>query len=226
MTSSKVRMSRRRWLGASLAVGSLVATRNSLALAAIRTATPPQTLGPFYPVTKPLDQDNDLTVISGRRGRAQGTPIHVIGRVVDRTGRPIGNAVVEIWQANALGRYHHPRDPANAPIDPNFQGYGHNTTGDDGAYRFFTIQPPPYPASADWMRPAHIHFAIKGPGFERLVTQMYFTGDPYLDDDRILNAIADPAARASVIITLQPPPAGLDPAAQVATFDIVLATNA
>lgn len=226
MTTTTTPVSRRRVLGAALATGGLAAARGSPVLAALRTATPPQTLGPFYPVTKPLDRDNDLTVVAGRSGRAEGTPIHVIGRVVDQAGRPMRNATVEIWQANALGRYHHPRDPANAPIDPNFQGYGHDGTDDDGAYRFLTIQPPPYPASANWMRPAHIHFAIRGPGFERLVTQMYFTGDPHLEGDRILNGIGDPAARASVIVPLQPPPMGLDPTAQVATFDIVLGNNA
>ncbi len=226
MTDATVSISRRRLLGASLAVGGLAAAQGSPALAAVRTATPPQTLGPFYPVTKPLDQDNDLTNMTGASGRAQGTPIHVIGRVVDRAGRPVPGATVEIWQANAFGRYHHPRDPATGPLDPAFQGFGRDRTGDDGAYRFLTIHPPPYPASADWMRPSHIHFAIQGPGFERLVTQMYFTGDPHLDGDRILNGIRDPAARASVIVPLQPPPTGLEPTARVARFDIVLGRGA
>ena len=215
-------LTRRRVLAASLAAGSLAAVRSTPALAALRIATPGQTSGPFYPATKPLDQDSNLMVVRGAKGRALGTPLHLMGRVIDRAGRPQPGAVVEIWQANAHGRYHHPRDPRNVPLDPNFQGYGRDRADADGAYRFLTIVPPPYPASATWTRPAHIHFAVHGPGFERLVTQMYFAGDPHLARDSILNAIADPAARASVVVTLAPPSPDLQPAAQVAVFDIVL----
>ncbi len=216
------RLTRRRMLAASLAAGGLAAVGSTPALAALRIATPRQTAGPFYPTTKPLDQDSDLTIIAGKKGIARGTPLHIMGRVIDRDGRPQPGAVVEIWQANAHGRYHHPRDPRGVPLDPNFQGYGHDRADADGAYRFLTIVPPPYPASATWTRPAHIHFAVHGPGFERLITQMYFAGDPHLARDSIFNAIADPAARASVVVTLAPPSADLEPAAEVAIFDIVL----
>ena len=213
---------RRRVLSVSLIAGGLAAVRATPALAALQLATPRQTAGPFYPATKPLDRDNDLTVVAGEAGRARGTPIHVMGRVVGRAGRPVAGAVVEIWQANAHGRYHHPRDRRDVPLDPYFQGWGRDRTDSGGAYRFLTIQPPPYPASANWTRPAHIHFAVHGPGFERLITQMYFAGDPHLARDSIFNAIADPAARASVVVTLAPPSPDLEPAAQVAIFDIVL----
>ncbi len=213
---------RRRVLSVSLIAGGLAAVRATPALAALQLATPRQTAGPFYPATKPLDRDNDLTVVAGEAGRARGTPIHVMGRVVGRAGRPVAGAVDEIWQANAHGRYHHPRDRRDVPLDPYFQGWGRDRTDSGGAYRFLTIQPPPYPASANWTRPAHIHFAVHGPGFERLITQMYFAGDPHLARDSIFNAIADPAARASVVVTLAPPTADLQPAAQVAIFDIVL----
>ena len=213
-------LSRRRLLSVSLAAGAFATVRP--ARAALQLATPRQTAGPFYPATKPLDRDNDLTAMEGKAGRARGTPIHVMGRVVDRAGRPVAGAVVEIWQANAHGRYHHPRDRRNVPLDPYFQGWGRDRTDDGGAYRFLTIQPPPYPASANWTRPAHIHFAVHGPGFERLITQMYFAGDPHLARDFVFNSIADPAARASVVVTLAPPSPDLEPAAQVAAFDIVL----
>ncbi len=216
------RLTRRRVLAASLATGGLAAVRTTPALAALQIATPRQTAGPFYPTTKPLDQDSNLTIISGKEGRARGTPLHLMGRVIDRDGRPQPGAVVEIWQANAHGRYHHSRDPRGVPLDPNFQGFGHDRADADGAYRFLTIVPPPYPASATWTRPAHIHFAVHGPGFERLVTQMYFAGDPHLARDPIFNAIADPAARASVVVTLAPAGADLPPAGKLAVFDMVL----
>ena len=212
-------------MGASLAAGSVAAWHLSPALAALAAATPPQTPGPFYPATKPLDRDADLTVVDGAAGVAEGEPIEVAGRVIDRAGRPLSRAVVEIWQCDAFGRYHHPRDRRDAPLDPNFQGYGHDVAGDDGAYRFKTIKPPPYPASASWMRPAHIHFRIAGAGFEALVTQMYFAGDPYLARDHVFNAIPDPAARASVVVALSPPPPEAS-GAEVALFDIVLGVNA
>ncbi len=213
-------LSRRIVLGGALAV--VASSGFAPALAALRAATPAQTTGPFYPVAKPLDDDNDLTLVRGRDGRAAGKPIEVAGRVTDRQGRAVRAAVVEIWQCNAFGRYHHPRDVRDAPLDPYFQGHGRNVTDEAGAYRFRTIRPPPYPASAQWMRPAHIHFAVSGPGFEPLVTQMYFAGDPHLEHDFIFNSIRDPAARASVVVTLRPPSAALGPAVETAGFDIVL----
>ena len=219
-------LSRRHLLGASLATGGLVAVGSSKALAALAVATPPQTLGPFYPLIKPLDQDADLTRVEGAQGAARGEPIEVVGRVIERDGRPVGDAMVEIWQCNAFGRYHHPSDRRDAPLDPNFQGYGRDLTDHDGAYRFATIKPPPYPASATWMRPAHIHFRVTGPGFEPLVTQMYFAGDPYLADDAVFNRIRDPAARARVVVELGPSEGGGKPDAGLARFEIVLATGA
>ena len=218
--------SRRRLLGATLTTGGLVAVGSPALLAALAVATPPQTLGPFYPVTKPLDQDADLTLVEGAGGSAAGEPIGVVGRVVERDGRPVRGAMIEIWQCNAFGRYHHPSARRDAPLDPYFQGYGRDLTDPDGAYRFATIKPPPYPASATWMRPAHIHFRISGAGFEPLVTQMYFAGDPYLAGDAVFNRIRDPRARASVVIELGPPESGSQPGAEVAEFEIVLAPGA
>ncbi len=225
MTQNPAPLTRRRLIGASLAAGGLVAAWTSPVLAALGVATPPQTMGPFFPREKPLDLDNDLTRV-GAGGLAAGTPIHVVGRVVDTGGRAVAGAVVEIWQADASGRYHHVNDGRDVPMDVNFQGYGHDTTDEEGAYRFLTIQPPPYPASASWMRPAHIHFRVSGPGFERLATQMYFTDDPHLETDNVFNAIRDPAQRASVVVSVEAPEAGLEPAAGVCRFEIVLGNPA
>ena len=121
MTQISAPLTRRRLIGASLVVGGIVVARP--ALAALGVATPPQTMGPFFPREKPLDVDNDLTRI-GEGGLASGTPIHVVGRVVDKNGRAITGAVVEIWQADASGRYHYVNDGRDVPMDANFQGYG------------------------------------------------------------------------------------------------------
>ena len=213
-----MRLSRRKLLGGSLAAAGLAAGHP--VMAGLVTITPPQTMGPFYPVTKPLDHDADLTRVDGAAGRASGDIIDVAGRVVDGDGRILRSALVEIWQCNAFGRYDHPRGARAAPLDPNFQGFGQDTTDEAGGYRFRTIKPPPYPASANWMRPSHIHFRIVAPTAGTLVTQMYFANDPYLAGDFIFNEIPDPAARAAVVATLAPNPDGSGP--PLATFDITL----
>jgi protocatechuate 3,4-dioxygenase, beta subunit len=135
-------------------------------------------------------------------GEALGERILVSGRVLDEDGRPVANSLVEIWQANAAGRYLHKWDQHDAPLDPNFTGTGHTLTDDQGRYRFVTIRPGAYPWKNDgnsW-RPAHIHFSMFGPAFAtRLVTQMYFPGDPLLAFDPIFNGTADEAARQRLI---------------------------
>ena len=144
--------------------------------------------------------DADLT------GRHDGEPIGerivVTGRVLDGAGRPVAGQLVEIWQANAAGRYRHGSDQHPAPLDPNFTGTGRCLTTADGWYRFTTIKPGPYPWGNHhnaW-RPAHIHFSLFGTGFtQRLVTQLYFPGDPLLDLDPIYQSIADPAARSLLL---------------------------
>jgi protocatechuate 3,4-dioxygenase beta subunit len=164
--------------------------------------------------------------VAGQPERAKGRVLHVTGRVLDPDGRPVPGARVEIWQTNAFGRYHHPGDRRDVPIDPGFQGYGQDTADADGGYRFRTVEPVAYPAGGGWMRPPHIHFAVSGPGFERIVTQMYFAGDPLNARDRLLNAIRDPAERARLVVALQPPPPDLDPDSRLAQFDIVLGGEA
>ncbi|GAA3282037.1 protocatechuate 3,4-dioxygenase subunit beta [Nesterenkonia halobia] len=142
----------------------------------------------------------DLTI--QHDGEPIGERIVVAGRVLDGDGRPVRNQLVEVWQANAAGRYVHKRDQHPAPIDPNFTGVGRVITGDDGEYRFTTIKPAPYPWKNHhnaW-RPAHIHFSMFGTEFtQRIVTQMYFPGDPLFDLDPIYQSITDQRARDRLV---------------------------
>ncbi len=148
--------------------------------------TPPEIEGPFYPVTAQKDKDFDLTRVEGSEGVAKGDPVWIEGTVIDPSGAPIENATVDLWQANAAGRYRHPHDPNPAPLDPNFQGWAVVQTGTEGAFRFKTVLPGSYPAARDWMRPPHIHFKITRRGFVELITQMYFPGHPLNEPDRLL----------------------------------------
>jgi len=135
-------------------------------------------------------------------GDPLGERIVVSGRVLDENGRPVPRTLVEIWQANSAGRYLHRNDQHNAPLDPNFTGAGHTLTDDEGRYRFVTIRPGEYPWGNHYnaWRPAHIHFSLFGPAFAtRLVTQMYFPGDPLLPYDPIFNCTADEKARNRLI---------------------------
>jgi protocatechuate 3,4-dioxygenase beta subunit len=211
-------LSRREILKMSALTGiaSVVSTRFAMARAALRR-TPEQILGPFYPL-KPLDQNADLTRIPGRPGRAEGQVLTVMGRVLNLKGEPVRNAKVEIWQANAHGRYTHPGDTNPAPLDPNFEGSAMLTADYDGQYRFKTIKPAAYPVSPNIIRPAHIHFKVSGRQ-DRLVTQMYFEGDPYNKTDRLLQA----AGRTELLVTkLLPPTAEMEPESKLVVFDIVL----
>jgi protocatechuate 3,4-dioxygenase beta subunit len=135
-------------------------------------------------------------------GEPLGERIIVSGRILDENGRPVPYTLVEVWQANAAGRYLHKWDQHNAPLDPNFTGCGHTLTDEKGNYRFVTIRPGAYPWKNHhnaW-RPAHIHFSLFGPAFAtRLVTQMYFPGDPLLSTDPIFNCTGDEAARNRLI---------------------------
>lgn len=157
--------------------------------------------GPAYgeEVLGPLD--NDLT----RNGRVNGEPlgerIIVTGRVLDENGAPVPNTLVEVWQANAAGRYVHKRDQHDAPLDPNFLGSGRCLTNDDGEYRFMTIKPGAYPWGnhPNAWRPNHIHFSLFGPSIAtRLVTQMYFPGDPLLGLDPIYQSVPEEARERMV----------------------------
>lgn len=148
--------------------------------------TPQQTEGPFYPVQEQADKDVDLTLIQGKSEHAEGEVILVRGRVLDTNANPIPNAFVEIWQANKWGRYSHYKDPNNAPLDPNFQGWGQTRTDAKGNYGFKTIKPGAYPAGPDWTRPPHIHFKSSADNYYPVTTQMYFPDEELNREDRIL----------------------------------------
>jgi protocatechuate 3,4-dioxygenase beta subunit len=158
--------------------------------------------GPAFGADAVHRDDADLTRIPGRTGEAIGQRIYVTGRVLEEEGRPVANALVEVWQANAAGRYFHKVDRHDAPLDPNFTGGGRCLTDARGEYRFTTIHPGAYPWTnhPNAWRPAHIHFSVFGPAFlTRLVTQMYFPGDALLPFDPIFNSIPDERARSLLI---------------------------
>ncbi len=183
-------------------------------------ATPEQGPGPFYPARLPADQDADLTVIAGRDARALGQVLYVSGLVTNPRGEPVADAVIEIWQANAVGRYTHPADANPSPIDPNFDGYAKLRTGADGSYRFKTVKPGAYPVTplAGWIRPPHIHFDVKGRS-SRLTTQMYLEGEALNDKDRLLQGVS---RKDALIARYGPPSSRQEPNALVAMWNIVL----
>jgi protocatechuate 3,4-dioxygenase beta subunit len=151
--------------------------------------------------------DADLTSNAGTGAPALGERIIVSGRVIEEDGRPVPNALLEIWQCNAAGRYPHVRDTHDAPVDPNFIGCGRALTDAEGRYRFTTIKPGAYPWRNNYnaWRPAHIHFSLFGAAFlTRLVTQMYFPGDPLLPLDGIFMSIPDAAARERLVSSFAP----------------------
>jgi protocatechuate 3,4-dioxygenase beta subunit len=167
---------------------------------------PPVAIAPAIeragPVFSPeqLPAAADLSREAGRE--ALGERIIVAGRVTDEADRPVAHAMIELWQANASGRYHHDRDQHAAPLDPNFRGTGRVFTDGDGRYRFVSIKPGAYPwrNHANAWRPNHIHFSLFGASWgSRLVTQMYFPGDPLLAIDPIYQSIPDPDARARLV---------------------------
>jgi protocatechuate 3,4-dioxygenase beta subunit len=159
--------------------------------------------GPVFGEDAIGESDGDLT--RQHDGEPLGERIVVSGRVLDEDGRAIRRALVEVWQANAAGRYRHLVDQHPAPLDPNFSGGGRVLTDDEGNYRFVTIKPGSYPWGnhENAWRPAHIHFSVFGRAFaQRLVTQMYFPGDPLFEFDPIFHAVRDPRARELLVSRL------------------------
>lgn len=162
--------------------------------------------GPVYGEGDVGPLDNDLTRNAVKNGEPLGERIIVTGRVLDESGRPVAGTLVEIWQANAAGRYIHKNDQHPAPLDPNFVGAGRMVTNEYGEYRFTSIKPGAYPWKnhPNAWRPAHIHFSLIGRNFtERLVTQMYFPGDPLLPFDPIYQGIPDVKAKEQLISTFE-----------------------
>jgi protocatechuate 3,4-dioxygenase, beta subunit len=158
--------------------------------------------GPKFGEGDLRESDADLTAHGD--GEPIGERIIVHGRVTDSDGRPVRRSLVEVWQANSAGRYIHQGDQHPAPLDPNFVGAGRALTDDDGHYRFVTVKPGPYPWGnhTNAWRPAHIHFSLFGRAFtQRLVTQMYFPGDPLFYQDPIFNAVRDESARGRLVST-------------------------
>lgn len=176
-----------------------------------RVATPAQMLGPFYPLQPDSRAGNDLARVE--RGRAQGVPLRIVGGVRDTAGRALPGVLVEIWQTNAHGRYHHPHDDSPQPLDPNFQGYGRATTDADGTYRFATIEPVAYPG-----RTPHVHFRLSRGSQELLVTQMYLPEAAATNErDGLYRSVGDAAARRLLLGVAEPGASG------TLRFDIVLA---
>ncbi len=158
--------------------------------------------GPVFGHNTVQAGEGDLTTNAGTGTPAMGERLVIVGRVMDEDEKPVPNSLIEIWQANAAGRYQHEVDQHNAPLDPNFVGAGRSVTNDNGEYRFLTIRPGAYP----WLnhyngwRPAHIHLSLFGASFvTRLITQFFFPGDPLLPMDPILNGIPSKSGRQRLI---------------------------
>ena len=170
-------------------------TRNEPALSGIDAPLTLSTItgpGPALGAARP--EDSDLTTNAGTGGEAMGQRIIVTGRVLDAEGKPVPGALIEIWQANAAGRYTHELDSWNAPLDPNFLGKGRCLSDERGVYRFLTVRPGAYPwkvETNEW-RPGHIHLSVMGPSLaSRLVTQLYFRDDPHFPLDSIFQGLAE-----------------------------------
>ncbi|MDA3919768.1 MAG: protocatechuate 3,4-dioxygenase subunit beta [Salinisphaera sp.] len=182
------------------------------ALMSIQTPSVSERSGPDFGAMALGGNDNDLLLNYRQDAAADGLPIgeriQVFGRVIDQFGAAVSNTLVEIWQANAGGRYRHDMDSYLAPLDPNFGGVGRSVTDAEGWYRFRTVRPGPYPWPNDpnsW-RPAHIHVSVMGPSIAtRLITQLYFEGDPLIPRCPIVNTIRDPAAVETLTARLDMP---------------------
>jgi protocatechuate 3,4-dioxygenase beta subunit len=206
---------RRRLLAAAAATAILPWLVTSSAGAAELASTPSQPEGPFYPKRLPAERDADLLVFGGKR--ATGIPLNLSGLVRDQQGTPLRDALVEIWQCDASGRYHYVDDRGTAPPDENFQGYGQTVSDTEGRYRFRTIRPVPYPG-----RSPHIHFKVSHPGAVPLTTQLYVAGDRGADDTGFSRWYGkEVRERLTVTLTNDPTEAG----ALRGQFDIVLATR-
>jgi protocatechuate 3,4-dioxygenase, beta subunit len=180
--------------------------------------TPDQVLGPYYPMQATPVTGGDLTYTDKHVGRAVGEVIEIVGQVIDLAREPVGEVRILVWQANCFGRYAHPNDLASdAPLDPNFMGFGEVRSSADGTYRIRTVKPGSYPALEGWTRAPHIHFEVCGQ-FEKLITQMYFPGEPLNQEDRFLLS-----SRKPELLIARPSTSDLLAGGRALRFDIVLA---
>jgi protocatechuate 3,4-dioxygenase beta subunit len=193
---------------------SLIALRQTLS----------EVTAPVFRAEELGPKDNDLILNAAKDGMPIGERVIVHGFVRDQFGRPVKNALVEVWQANASGRYRHKNDTYIGALDPNFGGCGRMLTDENGYYFYRTIKPGPYPwrnRANDW-RPSHIHYALSGDGWaQRLITQMYFEGDPLIAVDPILRTVTD-EAQVRGLIALQDTGAFIPLDSRAYRFDIVL----
>jgi protocatechuate 3,4-dioxygenase beta subunit len=191
------RPTRRHFLQSAAFGAALFSVRGLFADELVRT--PKQTEGPFYPDHLPLDTDNDLIIVNDSLTPAVGEITHLSGRLLDASGHPLKNALVEIWQCDHSGVYLHSHSSGAEHRDANFQGFGRFLTGSTGEYYFRTIKPVKYPG-----RTPHIHFAIKTKGRDKWTTQCYIKGESANDRDFVYRGIRDPKARQSVTIDFAP----------------------
>jgi protocatechuate 3,4-dioxygenase beta subunit len=178
--------------------------------------TPQQILGPYFPMEINPVTSGDLTSIGRDAGQALGEIVEISGQVLNLEKEPVRGVRILIWQANCFGRYAHPNDFTEAPLDPNFQGFGEVRSDESGSYRIRTVKPGAYPAIDGWTRAPHIHFEVHG-RFERLVTQMYFPDEPLNREDRFLSSSQRPDL---LIARLVPSDSNLP--ARPLRFDIIL----
>ncbi len=217
-------LARRRLLAGVASLPLAVLGGASQAQTGGRVPTPTQTLGPFYPRNaseRPSETDADLLSVDGQRVLAQGVPIFLVGRVLNRRGVPVSGADVEIWQCDAQAVYHHPAGGAEAERDPGFQGYGIDRTAESGEFRFRTIRPVAYPG-----RTAHIHVRVRPQGAPAMATQLYLADNPDNAKDFLFSRLSAQEQRL-LLLAFEPTAGAAHPLARetryTARIDLVLA---
>ena len=223
MTDHRPLVTRRQVLSTTLFALPLLAAPPMVGARPGREAcqlTARQSEGPFYPVV-PIEARSNLVRPAGSGRQPPGKPIVVAGTLTDARCRPVANADVRLWQADAQGRYNHPGENSRIPLDSRFLYWGRTTTDSKGEYRFVTILPAAYRAGGNWMRPPHIHFKFRAEGAEILTTQMYFPNHPLNERDYLLRGVS--ARRRGALIARQLP-AVREGAAELPAFrfDVVL----
>ncbi|MCX7365216.1 MAG: protocatechuate 3,4-dioxygenase [Alphaproteobacteria bacterium] len=207
----------RRFLLAGVAAGTASLAMRSGQATTLAT-TPPQTEGPFYPTSFPVDMDSDLVQVRGQAAQAMGTVLHLEGRVLDANGRPLPGALVEIWQSDTQGIYDHPRQPGRDKRDAAFQGYGRMMADGEGRYRFRTLKPVAYPG-----RTPHIHLKVATGSGSLLTSQLYIAGEPQNERDGVFRRAAQSTQQRERIEMRLVPAPGVEAGALATSMDIVIA---